>query len=138
MDTSTERGQYQLHAWAAIFSILGGLAVVIGAFGAHGLEDKISESALETYRTGVLYHFIHVLGALAVATGTKRDPGKWLTAAFWCFLIGILLFSGSLYLLSIREWTGWETSWLGPITPIGGLFFIIGWLTLSIHFFKRR
>lgn len=101
------------------------LAVALGAFGSHALRGKITDYYLEVYKTGVLYHFIHALGLFVVAwlTTQSNDPKVNLAGIF--FLAGIILFSGSLYALSI---TG--IKWLGAITPLGGISFLVGWLLL--------
>lgn len=107
--------------------ILGALAVGLGAFGAHALESRLSESMLSIYETGVRYHFYHVLALLGVAVIISRWPDSGIAvAAGWLFVIGIVIFSGSLYLLAF---TG--VRWLGAITPIGGVAFIAGWLCLA-------
>lgn len=138
MDQQTVRDQYQLNGWAALFCILGAIAVILGAFGAHGLEDQISPDSLDTYKTGVLYHFLHVfIGLIAVLT-SRQQSGRLLIIGCWSFLLGILLFSGSLYLLSTTELTGLNLNFLGPVTPIGGLLFISGWITIAIHYLKKR
>ena len=116
---------------AKIFLLLGSLAMMfavgLGAFGAHGLKDKLSADMLAVYRTGVDYHFYHALGLLALgmiaAHLPESDLVKWsggLMAA------GIVLFSGSLYLLAL---TG--TRWLGAITPVGGAAWIVAWALLA-------
>jgi uncharacterized membrane protein YgdD (TMEM256/DUF423 family) len=113
-------------------AILGALAVAIGAFGAHGLKAMVSPEYLETFKTGVAYQFYHVL-AMGLAVALWSVPGirqKQLRRAGWCWATGILLFSGSLYLLSLREVISVPTAVLGPITPLGGLFFIAGWVLL--------
>jgi uncharacterized membrane protein YgdD (TMEM256/DUF423 family) len=113
-------------------AILGALAVAIGAFGAHGLKAMVSPEHLVTFKTGVTYQFYHVL-AMGLALALWSVPGigkKQLRRAIWCWAIGILLFSGSLYLLSLREVVSVPTAVLGPITPLGGLFFIAGWILL--------
>lgn len=138
MEQSSPRVQYQKNAWAAIFCILGALAVILGAFGAHGLEDLISADSLAAYKTGVLYHFLHVLAALIIVLNIKQSPDTFLLVACWSFLLGIVLFSGSIYLLSTSEITGWQLKFLGPVTPVGGLLFIIAWLSMAVHFFKKR
>lgn len=108
--------------WVSIF---GALAVMIGAFGAHALKSSLSEYAIGVYETGVLYHFIHTLAAGLVVALSGQLSSKASTVAVNCFLIGIAVFSGSLYLLAI---TG--ISWLGAITPIGGVMFILGWCSV--------
>ncbi|MGC4377283.1 DUF423 domain-containing protein [Fictibacillus sp. Mic-4] len=115
-----------------VFLIIGAinaaLAVALGAFGAHGLEGKLSEKMLEVYKTGVQYHMYHALGILAVALiASKLTNSSLVNWSGWLLFIGIILFSGSLYVLSI---TG--ISKLGIITPFGGLAFIIGWILLVV------
>lgn len=113
-----------------IFLILGSLnaflAVALGAFGAHGLRGKISPQMLDVYQTGVQYQMYHAIALILTAIAADRLSGSALIPwAGWSFLIGIVLFSGSLYVLSI---TGIRS--FGAITPIGGLAFLIGWLLL--------
>ena len=115
-------------------ALLGALAVAIGAFGAHGLKAMVSPENLETFRTGVTYQFYHVL-AMGMALALWPVPGigrRWLQRAIWCWAGGILLFSRSLYLLSLREVLSVPAAVLGPITPLGGLFFIAGWVLLFL------
>jgi len=111
-----------------IAGILGGLAVAIGAFGAHGLEAILeSNGRTETFETAVKYHFYHTLAILVIGVWQQFEPTtKNLNSAVWMFFIGILIFSGSLYVLSL---TG--ISWLGAITPLGGVAFILGWGILA-------
>lgn len=118
---------------------LGALAVVLGAFGAHGLKGKLSPEALASFETGVRYQFIHVL-ALFVAVWLHDRTGVSLPlAAGWLFVAGILLFSGSIYLLATRSLLGIESGrWLGPVTPLGGLSFIAGWLMLLATVVRSR
>jgi uncharacterized membrane protein YgdD (TMEM256/DUF423 family) len=116
-------------AWLRVGAVLGFLAVAIGAFGAHGLKehlDRIGRSA--TFETAVQYHFYHALALLAV--GLLVGPHRAETAgqiAGWSFLVGVLMFSGSLYVLSLTGNTK-----LGMITPFGGLAFLAGWLALAV------
>ncbi len=107
------------------------LAVVLGAFGAHGLKEHLSEHALTTFQTAVDYHFIHALGLLIIGNIALRVNTRGITVSATLLLIGILIFCGSLYLLSIIG-----SRWLGAITPIGGMAFIIGWITLAISLWK--
>lgn len=105
-------------------SVLAFIAVGLGAFGAHGLREHLSPASMAIYQTGSHYHLIHALGLVAVAAVSDKVR----TARFvsWCFIFGILVFSGSLYLLAITE-----KRWLGAITPIGGVCFLAGWATLA-------
>lgn len=111
-------------------TILLALAVALGAFGAHGLKSLVAPDQLATFKTGVLYHFIHALGLLAVGILLYVRKTPWTVYAGWLFVAGIACFSGSLYLLTFAQIMNLPTSILGPITPIGGLLFIAGWLTL--------
>jgi uncharacterized membrane protein YgdD (TMEM256/DUF423 family) len=109
-------------------SLLGGLAVALGAFGAHALKARIAETMLANFETGVRYHFYHALALLAVSLLLQRTPGATLAnLAGWFFIAGTLIFSGSLYIMAF---TGQR--WLGAITPIGGVAFIAGWACLAL------
>ena len=103
--------------------VLGFFAVALGAFGAHGLKSRLTEDMLAVFQTGVTYHMSHALALLLAATLMLHWPQslalKWSAA---CFLLGVVVFSGSLYLLSV---TGLR--WLGAITPLGGLTLLLGW-----------
>ena len=101
------------------------IGVALGAFGAHSLRTKLTPEMLNIFEVGVRYQMYHALGLIAVAWAITRWPETNLTAAGWAFIVGIVIFSGSLYLLSITD-----TRWLGAITPIGGLAFLIGWAIL--------
>ena len=114
-------------------SISGALAVMLGAFGAHGLKDKLSEKMLANYMTGVEYHFYHTIVLLIVGVIALHYPTRTLAASGWAFTIGILIFSGSLYVLAMTGITK-----LGAITPVGGLAFIIGWILLAVAVLKTR
>lgn len=108
--------------------VLGALAVGIGAFGAHGLRGKITPDLLEIYETGVKYHFYHSLALLAIALAVPALwQSRWTAYAGGAWVLGIVVFSGSLYLLAITN-----TRWLGAITPIGGVAFILGWVFLLL------
>ena len=120
--------------WIAIGSVLGGLAVALGAFGAHSLRDVLTPSALETFETGVRYQFYHAVAIILAGLVLGRDPSaKLANAAGWLFMIGVAIFSGSLYLLTI---TGMR--WLGAITPIGGVAFIVGWACLGLATWRGK
>ncbi|MTB50849.1 DUF423 domain-containing protein [Lewinella sp. W8] len=113
-------------------ALLGALAVALGAFGAHGLKNLVGPDQIETFQIGVRYHFLHTLAILLVGVlWDKPTLGKtMLNRSVWCFGLGMLLFSGSLYLLSLREVHGLPVGFLGPVTPIGGLLLIAGWVML--------
>ena len=108
-------------------SIAGFIAVGFGAFGAHGLRDRLTPDMLAIFETGVRYHMYHALALLVTAALAPRMPGKAIVAAGWLFIAGIVLFSGSLYVLAV---TGMRI--LGAITPFGGLAFLAGWAALAI------
>lgn len=107
--------------------LFGALAVGLGAFGAHGLADILQKTGrTETYQTAVSYHFYHSLALLLLGIlGLVKPEWKSLSFVAWSFILGILIFSGSLYILSLSGIT-----WLGAITPLGGVGFIMGWLGL--------
>ena len=116
--------------WAAV---LGALAVALGAFGAHSLKQYVPVETISTFETGVRYQFYHVFALLMVGVLQERFPGKWIRYAGYCFLIGILLFSGSLYLLTFFKATDLiGMSGVGIITPFGGVFFMVGWICLLV------
>ena len=104
-----------------------GIAVALGAFGAHALKGRLDDYAMGVFDTAVQYHFYHSLALLAVGVIALGQPqAALLRSSGWLFLLGILVFSGSLYLLSI---TG--ARWLGAVTPLGGLSFVAGWACLA-------
>jgi len=112
----------------AIGAGLAGVAVALGAFGAHGLRAALPADLLANFETGVRYHMYHALGLLAAALAVTWRPGSALPViAGWLFVAGIVLFSGSLYAMAL---TGWR--WLGAITPLGGAAFIAGWVCLCV------
>lgn len=106
--------------------LFGGLAVALGAFGAHALSERLSASLLNTFEIGVRYQFYHALALVAVVVALGRWPNRGSAVwAGWLFVVGILIFSGSLYILVFSG-----IRWLGAITPIGGVAFIAGWALL--------
>jgi uncharacterized membrane protein YgdD (TMEM256/DUF423 family) len=113
-----------------VFFVLGALsaclAVAAGAFGAHALRGRIGDDLLAAHQTGVLYHLVHSLGLLAAASARGRWPGGFSAAGGWLLAAGTVLFSGSLYALAL---TGVRA--LGAVTPIGGICFLLGWLSLA-------
>ncbi len=119
--------------WLAVGALIALLAVMAGAFGAHGLRGMVGERGLEVFQTAVTYQMYHaialVLVALLSATGLSR---RLLGVAGGFFLAGILLFSGSLYLLVLTD-----IRWVGPVTPIGGVCFMVGWAVLVAAALRR-
>ena len=123
-----------------VAAFFGGLAVALGAFGAHGLERiTTDEKILHGFQTGVQYQMYHALTLLAIAMMYEKFQNKWIKWAANCFITGIILFSGSLYLLSflkIQECSA--IKFVGPVTPLGGIFFIAGWLFLLLAVMKKK
>ena len=119
--------------WLATGALLGGAAVALGAFGAHGLKTRVPADLLAVFETAARYHLVHALAIVAVAWAAERFPGACVTASGWLFLGGILLFSGSLYALVLTGVRG-----LGAITPLGGLALIAGWILLAAAPFASR
>jgi len=107
-------------------ALAAGLGVAAGAFGAHGLEGRVSPDRLDTFHTGVTYQMYHALALLVVGWAVAQGWGGLARWAGYCFLAGIVVFSGSIYLLVLTD-----TSWLGAITPIGGAAFLFGWTLLA-------
>ena len=118
-------------------TIFGTLAVVAGAFGAHALQGLLTAKNIEVWHTAVQYQFYHVFALLFLSTIVTAN-NKLVNASYYLFTLGIVFFSGSLYLLSCLEVLG--MNWLiymGPITPIGGLLFIAGWITTGLAAYKK-
>jgi uncharacterized membrane protein YgdD (TMEM256/DUF423 family) len=121
-------GQEEMNLFVILAAINGFLAVALGAFGAHGLEGKVSERMIEIWKTGVTYQMFHAGALFVVAILIDRWGGSGLlTTAGWSFLIGIVLFSGSLYVLTLSG-----VKILGAITPLGGVAFLIGWVLIIV------
>jgi uncharacterized membrane protein YgdD (TMEM256/DUF423 family) len=119
-------------------AVFGMLAVITGAFGAHGLKSLIPADQLQIWHTAVEYQFYHVFALLFLST-FGRFKNNTIFTAYWLFTFGIILFSGSLYLLACRSVLGWNwLMWLGPVTPVGGLLFIAGWITLAWAAFRNK
>ena len=117
--------------WFATGAIAAGLGVALGAFGAHILKPRLSVDLLAIFETGVRFQIYHSLALLAVGWAATRWPGAWVGASGWLFLVGIVVFSGSLYVMTF---TG--ARWLGAITPMGGVAFILGWVALAVAALK--
>jgi uncharacterized membrane protein YgdD (TMEM256/DUF423 family) len=121
--------------WTAVGAALLALAVALGAFGAHGLKDRLDPYSMTVYEKAVLYHFLHAMGILLVAllgrTGAIGAAGQ--ARVGWLLLVGIVLFSGSLYVLAVSGVRA-----LGAVTPLGGLAFIAGWLLLAYEALRSQ
>ncbi|MDF1831508.1 MAG: DUF423 domain-containing protein [Porticoccaceae bacterium] len=120
-----------------LVAVNGFLVVTLGAFGAHGLKNLIAPEAMQYWHTGVLYQMFHVVGLLACAFLASTCEGKphathWAVVAACLFMLGVVFFSGSLYLLALTQ-----QSWLGMCVPIGGVFFLLGWISLAVCHFRR-
>jgi uncharacterized membrane protein YgdD (TMEM256/DUF423 family) len=126
--------------YSIIAAIFGGLAVALGAFGAHGLERITSDAKiLHGFQTGVQYQMYHALALLAIAIMYEKFQHKWIKWAGNCFITGVILFSGSLYLLGfLKIQESSAVKFVGPVTPLGGIFFIAGWLFLLIAVIKKK
>jgi uncharacterized membrane protein YgdD (TMEM256/DUF423 family) len=119
-------------------ALLGALSVMLGAFAAHGLKQVLSPDNLQIFETAVRYQFYHVFALLAVGILYKEFPGKFMQWAGRLFIAGIILFSGSLYLLCYVKHNALPLNWLGAITPFGGVAFIAGWVMLFWAVLKRN
>ena len=125
-------------SFLAIAAVFGALAVAFGAFGAHALKKTVSDTALNIFETGVRYQFYHVFALALIAILYRDFPGKWMQWAGSLFIAGILLFSGSLYVLTyIKAAVRPGFDWIGIVTPFGGLAFIAGWACLLIGLYKN-
>ncbi len=119
--------------WFRIGAAAGLVGVAAGAFGAHALRSRLSPDLLEVYRTGVHYQLVHALALLATAWAASRYRGRAISVAGWGFTAGIVLFSGSLYVLALSGVRG-----LGAITPFGGASLLVGWTALLLAPASRR
>lgn len=122
-----------LRVFLLLAALAGFTGVALGAFAAHGLKGQLSAQYLAVFQTGVHYQLIHALALFGVALLAERLPGRLLKAAGSLFVAGILLFSGSLYLLTLSG-----IGQLGMITPLGGLCFLAGWLCLGLAAWRAR
>jgi len=115
------------------------LAVILGAFGAHSLKQIVALESLSTFETGVRYHFYHSFALLATGMLYERFRSKWIRFAGYGFITGIILFSGSLYMITLIQATQMVgLKGIGIITPFGGLFFIASWIALIIGFSTKN
>lgn len=119
---------------AAIFGLI---AVFLGAFGAHSLKNIVSVKMLGIWQTGVQYQFYHTFALLFLST-LSYVKSKYISISFYGFVLGIIFFSGSLYVLALKDFLGapW-LKYIGPITPIGGIFFMVGWLSILLGVINR-
>jgi len=118
-------------------AIMGGLAVILGAFGAHVLKDVLDAYHKGIFEKGVTYQFYHVFALIACSLLYAQKPSQIIRVAYWFFFFGIIAFSGSLYALSLLAEDSALKSIVGPITPLGGLLFIVAWVLLAIFALKR-
>ena len=118
-------------------SILAAIAVILGAMASHMLKEHLSPEHIDTFETGVRYQFYHSFAILLVGILYHFGKKSRLNIAGWLFFSGIILFSGSLYILSIQETLSLKMSWLGPVTPIGGTLFIAGWIFLFLSTYQH-
>lgn len=120
----------------AFAAISGAMAVILGALGAHWLETQLSAAQLDSFKTGVRYQAWHAIALLFLSTQADKIKGANIVA--WLWIPGSLFFSISIYVLSTRTITGLSAAWLGPVTPLGGVLLIAGWLTLFILALKNK
>lgn len=123
--------------WIATGAFLMAMVIGLGAFGAHGLKDLLEPASLDSYKTAVLYQMIHALAIILVGIISAQKSIK-MHAAGYLFLAGIILFSGSIYLLSTQGITQMNFKFLGPITPLGGTLFMAGWTVLGISMLRKK
>ena len=117
-------------------SLLAALSVALGALAAHWLKANISAASVQSFDTAVKYQLTHALAMMIMVALAEKFHTRLYKYAYYAFLFGIILFSGSIYLLSTRELTHITWTWLGPLTPLGGLSFITGWILLSIAAYR--
>jgi len=120
-------------SWLFLGTLFGFLGVALGAFGAHGLREVLDAYGREIYEKAVFYQLIHALALLAVGIVQRGHPQASLALSGWAFTAGIILFSGSLYLLAISG-----SKWLGAVTPLGGLAFLLGWAWMALQVLKLK
>ena len=128
-----------MNRFLIIAGFSGAITVALGAMGAHALKTRISPELLQVYEKGVQYQMYHTLALLCTALLMQHNSSRYLKWSGNFFITGIILFSGSLYFLSIRSLIGLEDiRWVGAITPFGGLSFIMGWVLLAISFLNKK
>ena len=120
-------------------AFLAGIAVTLGAMGSHLLSKSLTEIDLDVYEIAVRYQFYHAIAILVTAAIYAQHDRKGLKWTYRFFLAGILIFCGSLYSLSLSEFlVGNRMTWLGAVTPVGGIFFIIGWISFFLSFYRKQ
>lgn len=120
-------------------AISGLFAVVLGAFGSHALKAQISFDEMGMFEIANKYHFYHTIVLIGIAILFGRDQSPFLKIASYAFINGLVMFSGSLYIMALRKFIAADVSFIGPITPLGGLFLIIGWGILAYYgFFQAK
>lgn len=119
--------------WVVVAAVNGLIAVMSGAFGAHVLASRLDAKSLNVFEIGARYQMYHAIALLGVAWMMTVRPGRVISASGFCMLFGVVLFSGSLYAISLTHWT-----WLGPVTPFGGLLLMTGWLLLAVAALRSR
>lgn len=119
-------------------ALLGALSVMFGAFAAHSLKQIFTPDVLQIFETAVRYQFYHVFALLAAAILYKEFPGRFMKWAGLLFITGIVLFSGSLYLLCYVKYSALPLNWVGAVTPLGGAAFIAGWVILFAAILRRN
>lgn len=126
-------------------SFFAATSIGLGAFGAHGLLKHVESGLMDlrmvqSFETAARYQMYHALALVLLGIVMKvYSDHKRLTIAMWLFVLGTIFFSGSLYFIATRTIIGWENwQWIGPVTPIGGLLFIGGWISLIIHFIRTK
>ncbi|MGO3181661.1 MAG: DUF423 domain-containing protein [Aequorivita sp.] len=122
---------------AVTASFLAAVTIALGAFGAHGLKNIVDAAAINTFETGVRYQMYHSIAILILGL-TPSIPEKIKKRTFWLFIVGMLFFSGSIYLLALNEVLSFNSAKIGFITPIGGLLFIIGWVSLGFSLLSLK
>jgi len=115
--------------------ILISLSIILGAFGAHPLKEVLTSKQMTSYDVGIRYQMYHGLGLLILGLNTNKIKNS-LSVVYWLLLLGTIMFSGSIYLLSLQDLMGVKLSFLGPVTPLGGVLMISGWIVLVIKLLK--
>jgi uncharacterized membrane protein YgdD (TMEM256/DUF423 family) len=124
--------------WIRVGALFCVIAVAAGAFGAHALKNYLTDYQLEIWNKAVQYQFIHAIGICICGLMALHSPESAVSKAAWLFVAGIICFSGSLYILSTPALHGMNVNWAGPVTPLGGMCFIAGWIMLALNGVKSK